>query len=191
MPLRKSIDGLIATAAGHAARGDFRRALKVNRSALDLLDRTVRADPTGVARIANQPAAARLHYDQVLLHHNLNDGARAVQAARTAEFLYTDIDPTHGDPDQVEATVRDFRRRHPGSVDEFEELIGNAANSRSQLAWMLACHQGAPARETVERLGSSAIRTYEHLLLVSRTYGPDDLRLVTAQVAQAYELLRR
>jgi hypothetical protein len=166
-------------------------ALKANLKALARLDRVVRADPTGVARLANQPALARLHYDQASLQHNLGNAAQALEAARTAEVLYTDADPTHGDPARVEAAVREFQRRHPGSVQEFEAHIGDAANARSQLAWMLACHLGAREADTVERLGTNAIRTYEQLVLVSRTYGPSDLRLVSEQVAQAHELLRR
>ncbi|GGM76025.1 hypothetical protein GCM10011609_09950 [Lentzea pudingi] len=167
------------------------RELKATRDAITRIERTVAKDPTGVARVANRSALARLHYDQAALHNNIGNGPEAVQAARTAERLYTDVDPTHGDPARVEAAVREFRRLHPGSVDEFEALIGDAANARSQLAWMLACHHGAPEADTVERLGTKAIRTYEQLVLVSRTYGPDDLRLVAAQVAQALALLRR
>jgi hypothetical protein len=189
--LEKRVNALIAKAAAHAAAGHHHKALKVNVRALKLLDAAVRADPTGITRIANQPAAARLHYDQAALHHNLGAGEEAVKAARTAEHLYTDIDPTHGNPADVEAVVRQFRRAHPGDTTSFEELIGNAANSRSQLAWMLACHHGAKASDAVERLSANAVRTYEELIRVSRTYGPDDLRLVVAQTAQAHELLRR
>ncbi|MGI5499684.1 hypothetical protein [Lentzea sp. CA-135723] len=163
--------------------------LKANQRALDQLERQASHDP--VARVANQPAIARLHYDAAALHNNIGNGPQAVESARAAEFLYTDLDPTHGDPSRVEATVQRFRREHPESVREFEELIGNAANARSQLAWMLACHHGRSEAATVERLATNAIRTYERLILVSRQYGPDDLRLVSDQVTQAYALLRR
>ncbi|PWK86291.1 hypothetical protein C8D88_105334 [Lentzea atacamensis] len=188
---QRSIDRLIDKARHHAAAGDYRKALKINLRGLALIDSAVRADRTGIAGLANQPAAARLHYDQASLHHNLDDGDKAVQAAWTAELLYTGIDPTRGDPALVEETIRDFRRQHPGQTDEFEDLIGDAANARSQLAWMLACHRGAAAAAKVEHLGRNAIRTYEELIRVSRRYGNDDLRLVLAQVAQAHELLRR
>lgn len=187
----KRVNALIAKASAHTAVGHHHKALKVNVRALKLLDAAVSADPTGVARIANQPAVARLHYDQAALHHNLGAGEEAVRAARTAENLYTDIDPSHGNPAEVEAVVRQFRSAHPDDTESFEELIGNAANARSQLAWMLACHNGSNAANAVERLAANAVRTYEELIRVSRTYGPDDLRLVVAQTAQAHELLRR
>ncbi|WP_394619423.1 hypothetical protein JNUCC0626_10085 [Lentzea sp. JNUCC 0626] len=165
--------------------------LKANQRALERLERQVSRDPTGVAWNANQPLLARLHYDAAALHYNIGNGPQAVEAARTAEFLYTDIDPTHGDPSRVEATVQRYRREHPGSVQEFEELIGNAANARSQLAWMLACHHGGREAAAVERLATNAVRTYEQLILVSHQYSPVDLRLVHDQVTQAYALLRR
>ncbi|GLY50408.1 hypothetical protein Lesp01_40640 [Lentzea sp. NBRC 102530] len=162
--------------------------LKANQRALGRLERLRRQDPTG---IAHQPQIARLHYDAATLHNNIGNGPQAVEAARTAEALYTDLDPTHGDPSRVETTVQRFRAQHPESVRQFEELIGNAANARSQLAWMLACHHGRSEAAAVERLATNAIRTYEQLILVSRQYGPADLRLVNEQVTQAYALLRR
>jgi tetratricopeptide (TPR) repeat protein len=189
--LRRMVDGVIGTSRQLTAAGSYRKALKYNRRAIKLVNRMVRNDPYPFAALINQPTLARLHYDQAGILHQLGAGEQAIAAAKFAEYLYTDIDPTQGDPGSVEATLREFRKQGMHRLTEFEEHIGNAANARSYLALMLALYRGTTSADTVEVLGSNAVRTYEELARVSRTYGPEDLRRVVAQVTQAQQLLRR
>lgn len=188
---QRALHGTIGKSQRLTASGNHRKALKLNRRAIDLLDRAVRLDPNPLAAILHRTTAAHLHYDQAALLHQLGDDDAAVEAGRTAVHLYTDVDPTHGDPDRVTAVLREFRQRSGESPSAFEDHVAHTANARSYLALLLASHRGAACADEVERLSTAAVRTFEELVRSGQTYGPDDLRRVVAQANQAQQLLLR
>ena len=126
---------------------------------------------------------ASLLYNRATMLDAIGQGERAIAAARRSFELYSSLDPTGGNPAEVEDQLRAGGPTRPA----LELRIAAPADVRARVARLLATSAGAESADVVHRHGKSAIKTYEALLRAGGTYGRADLDRIREQ----YERARR
>ncbi|MFI7680942.1 hypothetical protein [Actinophytocola sp. NPDC049390] len=166
-----------------AEAGALATAMIHSRRAEDCIDRLMRHEPDG---LYHRLVLAGLLYNRATILDGLGEGDDSLAAARTANELYEDFDPSHGDPSAVAPLLREFR----SDSQEVETLMAQAADARARFARLLAKYDGRSAVEAVHRHGSAAVQTYQALVRAGHHFGQSDVARVTDQYDAAKNHLR-